>query len=75
MSFVTHVNVLSVDAGPGLQQDVGSVHISCQHGAVQRRVPVHLVHGAHRGVIFDEEVGGLGPTTEGRYIQHWSVTQ
>lgn len=53
----THAEVFRINAGAGLQQDVGSIHISCQHGAVQRRVPVHFVHGAQRGVVFNQELG------------------
>lgn len=51
----THTEVFRINAGAGLQQDVGSIHISCQHSAVQRRVPVHFVHGAQRGVVFNQE--------------------
>lgn len=57
----THTEVFRIHAGAGLQQDVGSIHISCQHGAVQRRVPVHFVHGAQRGVVFNQELGGFRP--------------
>lgn len=47
-----HVDVFCVHAGPGLQQDVGGFYISCQHGTVQRSVPVHFVHSTDRGIIF-----------------------
>lgn len=60
----THVEVLGVHAGPALQQDVGRSHVSRQHGAMQRRVPVHAVHGAQGGVVLHQEPGGFWPGTQ-----------
>lgn len=57
----SHTEVFCIDAGSSLQQDVGSVHVSCQHGAVQRRVSVHLVHGAQRRVVFNQELRRFWP--------------
>lgn len=42
-----HIDVFCIHAGAGLQQDVSRIYVSCQHGTVQRSVPVHLVHRTH----------------------------
>lgn len=68
LASATYVDVLEVHTGAGLQQDVDRIHVPCQHGTVQRRVPVHLIHSIHRGVTLQKEVCGLRPAI-GRKMQ------
>lgn len=58
----------SVGVSAGLQEDLGTLQVSVDHGHVQGRLSLH-VHQVHLGALPDEEVHAVAVAGSGRDAQ------